>query len=117
MKPISSRFLTSSATYYRATGEVSGVDDTPVYEDAVALNRVYVQYPRKNALTSIGESASDALLLFFDCINSSADGVAARDMEFYKEDKIVYGGNSFLVREAQCLPNPDKRHHWELRLT
>lgn len=117
MKPISRKVLTSSATYYHDTGETSGLDDGPVYGDAVALTRVYVQYPRRNALTSLGEAANDRLQLWFDCVNSGSGSTPPKEMEFYKKDKITYGGVDFLIREAQCLPNPDHRHHWELMLT
>lgn len=117
MKAISTRVLKNTITYYHATGETSGLDDAPVYEAAVIINKVYVQTPKKNSLTSLGEQANDNLQVWFDCMNSRPDGYSAKTFNFYKDDKIVYIGNSYLIREAQCFPNPDIRHHWELRLT
>ena len=117
MKAISTKVLKNTVTYYHATGETSGLDDAPVYEDAITIKKVYVQAPKKNSLTSLGEQANDNLQLWFDCKNSRPDGYSAKTFTFYKDDKIVYNGTDYIVREAQCFPNHDIRHHWELRLT
>jgi len=110
MKPIASKFLKSGGLYK----PVSGTDDygTPSYGTSVSISRIYVEYPKRNSLTDLGEQAADRLLIFHDVQRSSP-----REHVYKKGDVFTYGSEDFTVREAQLLPNPDQPHHWEVRLT
>lgn len=109
MRPISAKFLKSSGTYRVKTG----VDDwgEPSYSDT-SVSRVYVETPKRNSLTDLGEQAADRLVLFHDVVRSRP-----AEQQYSKGDAFIYSGEEYTVREAQLFPNPDQPHHWEVRLT
>lgn len=111
LRPISDKKLKSSAVLYQQTGAFDE-NDNPIYGSAIALKKIYVEMPKRNALTSLGDQANDTLIVFYDCHKSQPANIV-----FKKGDKITYGGNDFKIREAKLLPNEEIRHHWELRLT
>lgn len=108
MKPISSRFLTSTVTLHKKTGDDAYA--RPVYDAGTEVSRVGLEAPKKSKLDDLGEQAEDKLVLYHD-IRKSTSAI------YKKGDKVVYGGESYYVREAQLYPNPDAPHHWEVRLT
>ena len=108
MRPISSQVLKCSATLKHPTGVDAYGKKTFA---TTALSRVYVEAPKKNALTALGEDKSDTLVLYFDCRRSTPAGIL-----FPKGDVIEYKGQDYTIRESVLLPNPDIPHHWEVRL-
>lgn len=108
MQPISSRFLKSTITLYAKTGEDSYGRET--YGTGQEIKRVYVEIPRRSALSDLGERKADTLFIVHDVMKSTP-------ATYTKGDKVAYAGQEFYVREAQLLPNPETPHHWEVRLT
>ena len=109
MKPISAKFLKSSGTYKAVTGKDSW--GNPTYSDTT-ITRVYVEAPKRNSLTDLGEQTADRLVLFHDVRRSRP-----ADQVYTKGDSFTYNGETYLIRDAQLLPNPDQPHLWEVRLT
>lgn len=108
MRPISSRFLRSTITLHKKTGEDAYAQ--PTYDEGNEISRVGIEAPKKTRLDDLGEQAEDKLVVYHD-IRKSTPAVYA------KGDKVVYDGDEYYVREADLLPNPDAPHHWEVKLT
>jgi len=110
LKPISFRLLRSRVSYYGVSGK--DAYGNPSYGSAVAVSMVYVEQPKVNSLSSLGEQANDRLILYHDVRRSVPAG-----QSYVKGDRVDYDGETYHVRDAQLLPNPDQPHHWEVRLT
>jgi len=110
-EPISLDVLVHSATHYARTGEDSFGNPT-WSETSNDLTRVRVSRAKQTLVTSLGEAKSDKLTLIYDCVNSLPAGIA-----FGERDKIVYGAQTFYVREVYD-PSGDAStpHHYRLAL-
>ena len=110
-QPIPRKILKNTAELYPYVS----VDEfnAPTYGTKVDLSYVHGQPVKKTSLSALGEQKDDALLFFYDCANSLPAGQSFKEL-----DKIVFGGQEYIVREA--IPQPDALsggvHHWELRL-
>ena len=110
MRPISSRFLNGSATYK----PVSGKDayNKPTFGTDVPISRFLALVPKKTMVSSMGEQADDRLEIYFDVMKSLPHGHT-----FVKGGYVVYNSETYIVRETQIHPTPDKPHHYLVRLT
>ena len=110
-QPISPALLVHSATLYSRTGD----DDygNPAWSaTAVSLTRVRLTRAKQTIAGALGEASKDRLVLIFDCTNSLPVGTT-----FKARDKIVYGGETFLVRDVYD-PSGDSTaaHHYRVAL-
>lgn len=90
-----------------------GEFNVPTYGTKIDLIYIHGQPVKKTSLTSLGEQKDDALLFFYDCVNSIPVGVMFKEL-----DKIIFLGQAYIVREAVPQPNAltGEDHHWEVRL-
>jgi hypothetical protein len=110
-EPISLDVLVHSAALYAKTGEDSFGNPT-WSATAVNLTRVRVSRAKQTLVSSLGEAKSDKLTLIYDCVNSLPVGT-----NFAERDKIVYGGQTFFIREVYD-PSGDAStpHHYRCAL-
>jgi hypothetical protein len=100
---------TASLYPYVSTSELGVV----TYGTKIDLVYVQGQPVKKSSMTSLGEQKDDALLFFFDSINSLPAGQTFKEL-----DKMIFNGQAYITREATPEPNimTGGTHHWELRL-
>ena len=111
MKAIPLALLNMTADYYPRTGDDSY--GTPSYGTKVTLANVYIEQSKAITIGGLGEIPDGTVTMFFDAENS-----APATTVFSNLDKILYGGITFLVRQAVPFVNPmtGSLHHWELKL-
>ena len=108
-RPIPRKLLVDTVSYYKVTGTDAYGKDT--YATAVSISYVRVDSIKKNILNSLGEAQNDKAILFYDAKNSSPV------VDFAKEDKIVFGGLSYTIREIDILKGDSSSvHHLEIAL-
>ena len=111
VQPIPRAALKNTADFYSYTG--LNEFNEPSFATKVTLTYVHGQPVKKSSLTALGEQKDDSMLFFYDCANSLPTGVTFKEL-----DKLVFGGQAYIVREATPQPNTlaGGDHHWELRL-
>lgn len=117
-EPISLDVLVHSATLYKQELNTDGTrkEDSfgnPTYgATPTNLTRVRVSRAKQTLVSSLGEAKSDKLTLIYDCVNSLPVGTT-----FAERDKIVYGGQTFFIREVYD-PSGDAStpHHYRCAL-
>lgn len=109
-EPISEAILVHAAEYYPCTGNDSF--GNPTHGTKVDLSKIRIGRAKTVMLTALGEAKKDKLILNYDCTYSLPSGVV-----FKHNDKIVYSGASYLVREASD-PSGDTAspHHYRVAL-
>lgn len=114
MRRIPAKWLNQAVSFY-AKGS-GGYDDygNPVdYGDEVGITRIRIEYNVATTNSTNGETMVDDAVLYYDPVQSSPAGLS-----FPRKSKIVFGGDTFLVRLYDPkFDETGRLHHVELRLT
>jgi len=108
-RPIPRKLLVDTVEYFKVSGTNAYGKDT--FETAVTITHVRVDSIKKNILNSLGDAQNDKATLFYDAKNSSPV------VSFSKQDKIVFDGLDYTIREIDILKGDSVNvHHLEIAL-
>ena len=105
-QPISNSLLVHTADYY-SFASIDQWNKRTYSTTKIELSRIRVRPAKHLAVSQLGESKDDKLVLIFDKVNSIPNTVV-----FSQFDRIVYNGINYLVRTVES-PSGDESgvHH------
>lgn len=108
MKPIPRKLLIHTVTHgYSLTKTTWGVESG----SSRTISRVRIEPSDKIIKSKDNTEQQLNAVLFYDCLNSSPNGVT-----FARDDTITFGGEVYRVEQVTPLYDESTLHHYELGL-
>lgn len=108
MRPIPLKLLIHSAELSSVT---PGDYNVPEITGTIPLSHIRVEPCNSAVSTKDNRQLNASYKLFYDCVNSSPQGVT-----FDIDMRVTFDGETFGIQETKKFFDENKLHHWEVLL-